>query len=257
MSYAKVYDPLQAGTIDGDASHGIPHDHAIVRAQHAIFRPPSKHVTCSNPLKTLFISRLNLDTTEASVQKLFEEYGKLTKVTLVYNYVTGLSEGYGFVTFDRTYAAQDAYRDAHRRILDDHRILVDYEHGRTKKGWIPRRLGGGFGGKKESGQLRFGGRDCPFRSSSSSSSSRDNRRSSSDRKEHGMERKRHEPSYHHSPETSSSKSSFSRHRSPSSMQHRRRQHRPHSETSFRQTSTKDHHKRDAHSSRHHHHHHYR
>lgn len=33
---------------------------------------------------------------------------------------------------------------------------------RTLKGWIPRRLGGGFGGKKESGQLRFGGRSRPF-----------------------------------------------------------------------------------------------
>ncbi|XP_048430073.1 U11/U12 small nuclear ribonucleoprotein 35 kDa protein-like isoform X2 [Pyrus x bretschneideri] len=30
-------------------------------------------------------------------------------------------------------------------------------------GWIPRRLGGGFCGKKESGQLRFGGREKPFR----------------------------------------------------------------------------------------------
>lgn len=30
------------------------------------------------------------------------------------------------------------------------------------KGWKPRRLGGGFGGRKESGQLRFGGRARPF-----------------------------------------------------------------------------------------------
>eukprot|EP00850_Spirogloea_muscicola_P025228 SM002498S08229 [mRNA] locus=s2498:147:906:- [translate_table: standard] len=30
-------------------------------------------------------------------------------------------------------------------------------------GWMPRRLGGGLGGRKESGQLRFGGRDRPFR----------------------------------------------------------------------------------------------
>ncbi|KAJ4968306.1 hypothetical protein NE237_015007 [Protea cynaroides] len=30
-------------------------------------------------------------------------------------------------------------------------------------GWIPRRLGGGLGGKKESSQLRFGGRERPFR----------------------------------------------------------------------------------------------
>ena len=33
----------------------------------------------------------------------------------------------------------------------------------TIPGWIPRRLGGGVGGKKQSGQMRFGGRDCPFR----------------------------------------------------------------------------------------------
>lgn len=30
------------------------------------------------------------------------------------------------------------------------------------KGWKPRRLGGGFGGKRESGQLRFGGAVRPF-----------------------------------------------------------------------------------------------
>lgn len=33
---------------------------------------------------------------------------------------------------------------------------------RTMKGWKPRRLGGGFGGKRESGQLRFGGISRPF-----------------------------------------------------------------------------------------------
>lgn len=42
-------------------------------------------------------------------------------------------------------------------------ILVDYERSRGMVGWIPRRLGGGYGGKKESGQLRFGARDRPFR----------------------------------------------------------------------------------------------
>ncbi|KAJ1410780.1 hypothetical protein SESBI_21588 [Sesbania bispinosa] len=30
-------------------------------------------------------------------------------------------------------------------------------------GWIPRRLGGGLSGKKESGQLQFGGREKSFR----------------------------------------------------------------------------------------------
>lgn len=46
--------------------------------------------------------------------------------------------------------------------IDDRMICVDYERSRIMPGFIPRRLGGGLCGKKESGQLRFGGRDRPF-----------------------------------------------------------------------------------------------
>ena len=42
-------------------------------------------------------------------------------------------------------------------------ILVDFMREQTVPGWVPRRLGGGVGGRKQSGQMRFGGRDCPFR----------------------------------------------------------------------------------------------
>lgn len=47
-------------------------------------------------------------------------------------------------------------------VIDGTKILVEHERERIMKGWIPRRLGGGLGGKKESRQLRFGGRDKPF-----------------------------------------------------------------------------------------------
>jgi U11/U12 small nuclear ribonucleoprotein SNRNP35 len=48
-------------------------------------------------------------------------------------------------------------------VIDEARIIVEKELERTLDGWKPRRLGGGFGGKKESGQLRFGGRERPFK----------------------------------------------------------------------------------------------
>lgn len=48
-------------------------------------------------------------------------------------------------------------------VIDDCKILVDFEHQRVLSNWHPRRLGGGFGGKQESGQLRFGCVDRPFR----------------------------------------------------------------------------------------------
>jgi U11/U12 small nuclear ribonucleoprotein 35 kDa protein len=48
--------------------------------------------------------------------------------------------------------------------IDGCSVLVDFQRGcGCWKGWVPRRLGGGLGGKKESGQMRFGGRERPFR----------------------------------------------------------------------------------------------
>eukprot|EP01130_Rhizamoeba_saxonica_P010517 TRINITY_DN430_c0_g1_i2.p1 TRINITY_DN430_c0_g1~~TRINITY_DN430_c0_g1_i2.p1 ORF type:complete len:111 (+),score=23.06 TRINITY_DN430_c0_g1_i2:435-767(+) len=56
-----------------------------------------------------------------------------------------------------------AYRESSGAIVDNVSIKVDFERERLNKGWIPRRLGGGLGGNKKSGQLRFGGRYRPFR----------------------------------------------------------------------------------------------
>jgi hypothetical protein len=42
-------------------------------------------------------------------------------------------------------------------------FIVDIERERVQPGWVPRRYGGGLGGRKESGQLRFGGRVRPFK----------------------------------------------------------------------------------------------
>lgn len=65
--------------------------------------------------------------------------------------------------FKRERDARVAWREMNKAIIDGSEILVEYEKERVLKGWIPRRFGGGFGGRKESGQLRFGGRDRPFR----------------------------------------------------------------------------------------------
>ncbi|KAG2200154.1 hypothetical protein INT47_012435 [Mucor saturninus] len=159
MWYSKEYDPIQVGSIDGTDIH--PHDAAIARATRSTYRPP-KHLK-TDPKCTLFISRLNFDTTELTLKPFFEKYGTVTTVELIRNNVTGLSQGYAFITFADTASCREAYKYAHETVLDDHVILVDYERSRTMRNWIPRRLGGGYGGKKESGQLRFGARDRPFR----------------------------------------------------------------------------------------------
>ncbi|XP_041368787.1 U11/U12 small nuclear ribonucleoprotein 35 kDa protein-like [Gigantopelta aegis] len=155
-----VYDPLKAGSIDGTDTD--PHDHGIFRAMNAKYKP-NKFVI-GNSEATIFVTRLNrAKTTEETLEKAFNKFGKIKRIRLVRNVVTRFSQGYAFIEFEDTKSAFYASRDGNNMVVDDFEVFVDMECERTLKGWIPRRMGGGFGGKKESGQLRFGCKDRPFR----------------------------------------------------------------------------------------------
>ncbi|KAG8456033.1 hypothetical protein GDO86_002008 [Hymenochirus boettgeri] len=156
---AKQYDPLKAGSIDGTDED--PHDRAVLRAILARY-VPNKGVT-GDPQLTLFVSRLSQQTTEEKLKEVFSRYGDIKRLRLVRDFITGFSKGYAFIEYKQENAIMKAHRDANKLVIDQREIFVDFELERVLKGWIPRRLGGGFGGKKESGQLRFGGRDRPFR----------------------------------------------------------------------------------------------
>lgn len=146
-------------------------------------RPP--HYLKTDPNCTVFVGRLSFDTVESALKAHFEKYGDIASVSIIRNQgildghpteikcsvlfsVTGLSQGYGFVSFALEKDAKYAYKEANKSVLDDHVILVDFERSRVMADWVPRRLGGGFGGKKDSGQLRFGARDRPFKPPASS-----------------------------------------------------------------------------------------
>ncbi|XP_014217739.1 U11/U12 small nuclear ribonucleoprotein 35 kDa protein-like isoform X2 [Copidosoma floridanum] len=153
--FTKEYDPLMAGSIDGTDTE--PHDKAIARAMESHYEPP--HGLKSKPDRTLFVSRFG---PRISKDDLIE-YGDVVSATVIYDVVTGASQCYGFVEMKYE---DDAWKIARRMndlTLMSHKLFVDFEVGRTMKGWKPRRLGGGFGGKKESGQLRFGGKERPFK----------------------------------------------------------------------------------------------
>lgn len=77
--------------------------------------------------------------------------------------MTGFPKGYAFLEYENEADAEETYKRAYKTELDGNVLFVDFECERLLKGWKPRRLGGGFGGKKESGQIRFGGRDRPFK----------------------------------------------------------------------------------------------
>ncbi|KAL3191734.1 hypothetical protein MRX96_059473 [Rhipicephalus microplus] len=145
---ARTYDPLKAGSIDG--TDVKPHDHGIVRAMQATYKT-SKYVK-TEPRLTIFVARLSPTTTEDTIKEFFGQYGNVKSCHLIRDVVTGFSKRYAFVEF---YDARDASAasNANQMLIDDCKVFVDFEEERLLPGWIPRRLGGGLGGKKESGQL--------------------------------------------------------------------------------------------------------
>ncbi|KAL5058743.1 hypothetical protein RYX36_030347 [Vicia faba] len=163
--YSDVYHPIQAGSIDG--TDILPHDNAILRAQLCssigLYDPFGDPKATGDPYCTLFVGRLSRLTTDDTLRKVMSQYGRIKNLRLVRDIVTGASCGYAFVEFEAEREMRQAYTDAHHLIVDDCEIIVDYNRQQLMPGWIPRRLGGGLSGNKESGQLRFGGREKPFR----------------------------------------------------------------------------------------------
>ncbi|KAH6564430.1 hypothetical protein BASA82_000849 [Batrachochytrium salamandrivorans] len=184
------YDAIAAGNANG-AVDTPPHDRALVRAMDAKFIPPnaeSDHRITNIGKRTLFVGRLAPTVTQDILADTFRCHGTLIKTRIVVNIVTGQGRGYGFVEFADSRSADQAIRACNGMLLHQQRILVDTEHGRRVSGWVPRRLGGGLGGKRGSGQMRFGGIDAPFRvqrpqlmSTSRDISSSSNKRRSTDR----------------------------------------------------------------------------
>ncbi|KAL4228042.1 small nuclear ribonucleoprotein 35kDa (U11 U12) [Mactra antiquata] len=155
----KKYDPLKAGSIDGTDDY--PHDKAVSRAMCAKYKP-NKSVQ-GNPEHTIFVGQLSPHTDEDSLGYVFSDFGEIKRLRLVRDIVTGFSRCYAFIEYFDYNSAYKAQRDVHGTLIDEKEVYVDFECERKLEGWVPRRLGGGIGGKKESGQLRFGGKSRPFK----------------------------------------------------------------------------------------------
>lgn len=156
MKSIKKYEPLKAGSIDGTDT--VPHDRAIYRAMTSNYIPPKQ----DSSRHTLFIARLPYSVTEEDLFKKFSRVGKLKSCKLIRDIVTGLSKGYGFVEYIKEKDALIAYHEMNGIYFKGRPALVDWQISNSLDGWVPRRLGGGWGGKKESGQLRFGCRERPW-----------------------------------------------------------------------------------------------
>lgn len=153
------YKPHCVGNVHGKDS-GVLHDKGLIRALNSHYTPHSKF---PNPKSTVFVWGLRHHQLDDDLTSLFSKFGEILSVNVVRDIVTRFAKGYAFIHFLQEKDALRAVRKLHGSTRDGKTILCDLEMERRMKGWMPRRLGGGFGGRKESGQVRFGGKMNPFK----------------------------------------------------------------------------------------------
>ncbi|KAJ3991705.1 hypothetical protein F5050DRAFT_1792782 [Lentinula boryana] len=110
------------------------------------YKPADDTEAVGDPYKTLFISRLHKSATENDLRREFETYGTIERVRIVRD-KKNRGRGYAFVVYERERDMKAAYKESDGVVILGKRILVDVERGRTVRGWKPRRLGGGLGGR--------------------------------------------------------------------------------------------------------------
>ncbi|BHF65166.1 U1 small nuclear ribonucleoprotein 70 kDa [Sparganum proliferum] len=103
----------------------------------ALWNPKKNPNATGNPYNTLFVARLNYDTSEHKLRREFD-------ISMIKDIATGKPRGYAFVEFEHERDMHAANKDANNRKIDGHRILTDIERGRTRPDWRPRRLGKGL-----------------------------------------------------------------------------------------------------------------
>ncbi|XP_018335363.1 U1 small nuclear ribonucleoprotein 70 kDa [Agrilus planipennis] len=128
----------------------------------AVWDPNSQANITADPFKTLFVARINYDTSESKLRREFEVYGPIKKIVLIHNTINGKPRGYAFIEYEHERDMHSAYKHADGKKIDGRRVLVDVERARTVKGWLPRRLGGGLGGTRRGGpdvNIKHSGRE--------------------------------------------------------------------------------------------------
>ncbi|KAJ6398449.1 hypothetical protein OIU77_019280 [Salix suchowensis] len=110
-----------------------------------------------DPYKTLFVARLNYETTESKIKRELESYGPIKQVRMVADKVSNKPRGYAFIEYMHTRDMKAAYKQADGRKLDGRRVLVDVERELGVKKLIRGILGERFSNQEDCLGLRSQG----------------------------------------------------------------------------------------------------
>ena len=100
----------------------------------------------------LFVTKLNFDTTQDTLQALFEEFGEVSSCKLIVDRETGRSKGFAFVEMPNDESARAAIESLNMARIEGRQIIVKEAEDR------PQREGGyRGGGDRREGGYRGGG----------------------------------------------------------------------------------------------------
>lgn len=73
---------------------------AVVETELKLWDPHNDPNAQGDAFKTLFVARVNYDTTESKLRREFEVYGPIKRIYIVYNKRTGKPRGYAFIEYE-------------------------------------------------------------------------------------------------------------------------------------------------------------
>lgn len=98
----------------------------------------------------IFVAKLNYNSTEDQVRTLFEGYGEVSSVKIIFDKFENRSKGYGFVEMPNDDEANEAVAALNESEFDGRTIVVKEAQPRED-----RRGGGGYGNRRNNYRDRY------------------------------------------------------------------------------------------------------
>ena len=97
----------------------------------------------------IYVGNLSYDTDDQALREVFEKYGSVDSVNVIFDKYSGRSKGFGFIEMPDNSEAQTALDELDGKELDGRNIKVNQAKPREERGGI--RGGGNRGGGNRGG----------------------------------------------------------------------------------------------------------
>ena len=76
----------------------------------ALWDPTANTESTQDQFKTLFVSRINYDTSESKLRREFDSYGPIKSIRMVHDQKTGKPRGYAFIEYEHEKDMHSKYK---------------------------------------------------------------------------------------------------------------------------------------------------